>query len=170
MNRKLLVTSVVGILGCFPGWCLVDCSQGTAASLAAESEMVLVGHIESIQAVGCLLEDGSTGACPSGLELGVVPDRVVKVKFHVRRVLKGQVGKSVDFLVMVPEFRLVNCQGPGLEPYMQTLAFLKRRGTQLVAWGGDLALYQRTRSDYSATVQEATKALVNSQVQQKCGP
>ena len=155
----------------FPAWSLIDCWEGKSAKdLAFQSELVLVGHIKDIKPVGCRLGDGPIAACPKTLDLGPVPDRVLRIKFQVGKVLKGEAGNAVEFKVAVPYFILVQCKGPALELNMQTLAFLRHQGKDLFAWGGDYALYQPTRWDYGTVVHEVSEALQETQPQKSSQP
>ena len=145
--KKVVVLLVVGLTCCVPAWALIDCWEGkSVASLATESEIVVIGVITSIEPLGCRLEDGSIGACPAITGLGRFPDRASKLTFAVRKVLKGNVVEPLEFVVFWPEL-LVVCKGPGMELYTHSLAFLHRDGHNLVAWGGDYSIYQRTRTD-----------------------
>jgi hypothetical protein len=92
-----------------------------------------------------------------------LPDRALRVQFMVMSVLKGEVGKTIEFTVFVPEM-FVGCKGPGLELYTRTLAFLRLDGQELLAWPGDYTLCQRTRPDYAALVKQTKAALQQSPV------
>src|SRR5437867_3968303 len=127
LKRMVWIVSLLSSLGCVPAWGLVDCWEGRdAAALAMQSDVVLIGFITRVDPLGCLLADGTTRACPTDLVTtgAGVPDRVEKVQFTVRRVLKGHAAKSVEFLVVVPEATVANCRGPGVELFTHSLAFL----------------------------------------------
>jgi len=104
------------------------------------------------------MESGSIGACPKDIDVEKpIPDRVERVRFHVRRVLKGEAHGSIEFLVIVPELYL--CKRSEMTPYTQTIAFLKRWGANLNSVGGRYALYQRTESNYGEVVRQVSEAM-----------
>jgi len=158
--KNVLVLIVLALTCCAPAWALYDCWEGrTVSSLATESDVVVIGVITGVEPLGCRLKDNSIGACPTLPELvdGFL-DRASKVKFAVHKVLKGHVGKNLDFVVFKPDL-LVGCEGPGMKLYTHSLTFLHREGDNLVAWGGDRSIYQLTRADYGAVVKKASAAL-----------
>jgi hypothetical protein len=82
----------------------------------------------------------------------------MRVQFAVRKVLKGSVGKAIQFDLFMPML-LVGCKGPDLELYITTLAFLRQQDGTFVAWDGDDALCQRTRWNYADLVRKTKTAL-----------
>jgi hypothetical protein len=156
MNR--ILPAVIFGLSCCPAWAVVDCWRGnTVTVMATKADLVVTGVITGIEQSGCRYPDGSVKPCTT--ELGVpLPDRAMRVQFQVRKVLKGIVGKTLEFDLFMPMV-LVGCKGPDLELYTSTLAFLRQEEGKFVAWDGDDALCQRTRWNYADLVKKTKAAL-----------
>ena len=159
MNRILLV--VIFGLSCCPAWALVDWWGGnTVTVMATKADVVVIGVITRVEQNGCRYQDGSIKPCT--VELNVpLPERAIRVQFTVRSVLKGNVGKTIEFNLFMPMV-LVGCKGPDLELYTTTLTFLRQAERELVAFDGDDALCQRTRWDYPDLVKRTKTALAHT--------
>lgn len=159
MKRYFWILVVLGLEPCSTAWALFDCGAGVG-SLANQCDVVVLGLMTKVEQIGCRHEDGSIGTCV--VDLGVpLPERALRVQFMVMKVLKGDVGKTIEFTAFVPMV-LVGCKGPDLELYTRTLAFLRLDGQGLLASPGDYALCQRTRADYATLVKETKAALQQS--------
>jgi len=156
---KTIATALVVLLAPGSVFALFECwDEQTPSSLAAGSEFVALGFVESVRSIGCKFADGRIRDCPQPVPGQLYPDVVFQVRFEVHRVLKGDPQEVVEFFLVTPPL-LVGCEGPGTKQGVETLTFLKREADHLTAWGGDYALYQDARWDFAKVLAEVVESL-----------